>query len=169
MNGAVSQTFDASVGLGRAAYLSWASMKAPVMAWLWFLNVLYWVSFVYWPRPEAVAAAVSYLAVGLLIVWMVVRQRGLTRLSGLIHLPWVPFVVYLGFRLYSDTGSSLSIEADGLYYIWLVTIFWSTVVCLLLDAADVVRWIAGERYVLGTPAAAAAGASKLAPVDWRDG
>jgi hypothetical protein len=134
------------------------------MAWLWYLNLLYWGAFAWLPRPEAVWTLVAYLAVGPLIVVMIRAQRGLTRLAGLIHLPWVPLTLYLGLRLFTDIlGPGLSPATDGLFHGWLLLLFCSTLVCLALDAADVVRWLAGERYVLGTPAAAAAGASKLAP------
>ena len=159
-------TFDPSLPLYKVAYRSWASMKPGVMAWLWYLNAIYWIAFLYWPRGEAAGALASYLAVSLLIAWMISSQRGLTRLTGLIHLPWVPFVAYLGIRLFSDVlGERLSIEGDALYYIWLQIVFWSTSMCLVLDALDVVRWLAGERYVLGTPAAEEAGASRLARQD----
>lgn len=167
MQAALPQAFSHKLKPNRVALLSWLSIKPLVMVWLWYLNVIYWVAFLYWPKPEAVAAVVSYVAVAPLVAWMIDRQRGLTRLSGLIHLPWIPFAVYLGFRLFSDElGPRLSLESDGVFYGWLILVFWSTVICLILDVVDVMRWLAGQRYVLGTPAAAAAGASKLAPLDW---
>ena len=99
--------FDRAWPLYKAAYRSWSSMKTWVMVWLWYLNVLYWIAFAYWPRAEAVGAVAAYLAVGPLIVWTLRHHRGLTRLSGLIHLPWVPFAGYLGLRLFSDLLLSL--------------------------------------------------------------
>jgi len=146
-----------------AFHRSWRSMKGWVMAWLWALNVIYWLGLVFLPRPEAVWVLVAYAAVAPLIVVMARRQRGLTRLSGLIHLPWVPLALYLGLRLFTDLlGPALSSADGAAYVLWLQVLFWSTLVCLSADAFDVVRWFAGERFVLGTPAAHAAGASKLA-------
>lgn len=146
----------------RAVLRSWLSMKNWVMAWLWYLNVLYWIGFFYLDRIEAAWAIASYLAVGPILVIMVRSQRGLTRLSGLIHIPWVPYVGYLGLRLYTDALGEPASAADGVFYFtWLHVVFWSTAVCLALDFADVVRWWRGERYVLGSAAAHAAGASKL--------
>lgn len=157
--------FDPALPLGTVAQRSWRAIKTPVMVWLWTLNVLYWMALFYWPRAEAMWALVAYLAVGPMIAAMIACQRGLTRLSGLIHLPWVPFSVYLGLRLYSDAlGPALSPASDPVYFAWVQVLFVATLLCLLLDAVDVLRWLSGERYVLGTPAAAAAGASKLAPV-----
>ncbi|NOX51679.1 MAG: hypothetical protein GXP16_14275 [Gammaproteobacteria bacterium] len=164
MNTATRQVFDSSTPTHVAAFQSWRSMKTWVAIWLWYLNVLYWVGFFSLSRPEAVWAVISYLAVGPLIVLMITQQRGLTRLAGLIHVPWVPFTFYLGLRLFSDVlGPSLSIQDGTFYYLWLQLMFWSTLVCIGLDVMDVKRWFAGERYVLGTPAAFEVGASKLAP------
>lgn len=163
MNNGLPEQFDSALPLGTVVLRSWLSLKGWVMAWLWYLNVLYWVSFVYLPRSEAVWIAVAYFGVGPLVYLMVTRQRGLTRLAGVIHLPWVPLLAYLALRLFSDAlGPALSPAADPVYYFWLQVLFWSTLVCVVIDAVDVARWLAGERYVLGTPAAVAAGASKPA-------
>lgn len=154
-------TLDSTLPLHKAVLTSWLSMKTAVMIWLWYLNVLYWVGFYYMPRPEAVWSAIAYLAIGPLIFVMVTRQRGLTRLTGLIHLPWLAFAVYLGLRLFTDLlGTRVSLQRDGVYYIWLQAVFWSTSVCLCLDGIDVIRWLQGERYVLGSTAAIQAGTCK---------
>ena len=164
MSNASLAAFDSSLPLGTVALRSWKSMKTPVMVWLWYLNALYWVGFLYLPRPEAVWALAAYFAVGPLIAAMIISQRGLTRLAGLIHLPWVPLTAYLGLRLFTDLlGAPLAAADDAVYYFWMQLVFWSTLACISLDAIDVVRWLRGERYVLGTPAAAERGASKLAP------
>lgn len=142
---------------------SWLSIKTGVMAWLWYLNVLYWIAFFQLDRPEAFWTAVSYLAVGPILLGMVWWQRGLTRLTGLIHLPWVPFTVYLGLRLLTDVLGPAASMADGaFYYLWLHAVFWATLICVVLDVVDAIRWLAGERHVFGSPAAYAAGASKRA-------
>lgn len=148
------------------AWRSWRSLKRWVLVWLWYLNVLYWVAFLYLPREEAIWVIASYLAVGPFIATLVAMQRGLTRLSGLIHLPWVPLTAYLGLRLFTDQlGPAVSTQHGALYAYWLHLVFWSTLACLALDTADVVRWLLGERYVMGTPLAAAHDASRLAP-EW---
>ena len=156
-------SFDSNISTGRAALQSWLSMKNWVMAWLWYLNALYWVGLLFLDRAEAKWALVSYVAIGPIIAIMVVSQRGLTRLSGLIHIPWLVFTVYLGLRLYTEAlGPRVNFATEGIFYgIWLSVVFWSTLICVVLDMADIVRWLKGERYVLGTPAAYAAGASKL--------
>ncbi|MGB0513417.1 MAG: hypothetical protein ACPGJE_01100 [Wenzhouxiangellaceae bacterium] len=161
----LAATFDSSIPTGQAAWQSWSAMQNWVMVWLWYLNVLYWVGFFYLSHAEAKWALISYAAIGPIVTVMIIKQRGLTRLSGLIHIPWLIFTVYLGLRLYSDALGPALTAADGgaFYAAWLHVVFWSTLICVVLDIIDVGRWFAGERYVLGTPAAQAAGASKLAP------
>ncbi len=158
-----AETTAAPQSVASRAFHSWLSMKTGVMIWLWYLNVLYWVAFFQSGHPEAFWAAISYVAVGPILVPMVWWQRGLTRLTGLIHLPWVPFTGYLGLRLFTDVLGPASSMADGAFFhLWLHGLFWSTLICVGFDVIDVIRWLAGERYVLGSPAAYAAGASKLA-------
>jgi hypothetical protein len=133
------------------------------MAWLWYLNAIYWIAVLYVPRKEAIVALIAYLAVGPLIAIMLILQRGITYLTALIHLPWVPFAIYLALRLFTDVlGPTLTLMNAGMYFVWLHAVLWSTMVCLALDALDIARWSRGQRFVFGTPAAAAAGASRMA-------
>ncbi len=163
MTSPLAAKFDPELPLRVAAFRSWRSIKTPVMVWLWYLNLLYAVGLFHLDRPEAFWAVMSWLAVGPLIAVVIVRQRGLTRLSGLIHLPWLVFTVWLGMRLFTGSaGAPLSPAQGAFYFYWLHLTFWSTLICVAFDIVDVIRWLAGERYVLGTPAAAARGASKLA-------
>jgi len=164
MHAQPESSFPAELPLGSAAWRSWRSIKPSTMVWLWYLNALYWVGFFYLPRPEAFWVVIAYLAVGPMVFMLITLQRGLTRLSGLIHLPWIPLATFLTLRLYTDAiGPALSTADGALYTAWLHVLLASTVVCLVLDVVDVIRWLAGERYVLGTPAAADCGASRLAP------
>ena len=98
-------------------------------------------------------------------MWIAVRQGGLVRLLGVGHLiPWIPLLIYLELRLFGDeVGPQIIFTADSRLFIWAVTLWATLAICLVLDAYDVVRWFRGERFVLGTQAAADAGASKLAP------
>lgn len=65
-----------------------------MMAWLWYSNLLYWVFFFYLEFCEAFWAAVSCLMIGPTGKLLITRQRGLSRLAGLMPLPWQAFVIY---------------------------------------------------------------------------
>lgn len=154
----VSGEFAREIPTHRAIFRSWKSMKTWVMTWLWFLNAVYWPAFFWLDRIEARYAVVAYLMVLPFIVGLFVRQRGLTRLSGIIHLPFLVLIIWLFPRVFPSTH-------DGLYGLWLQTLFWATTVCVIFDAVDVVRWFRGERFRLGTPEAVAQRASKAAKSD----
>ena len=159
----IDDRLDDRLATGTAIYRSWASMKTGVMIWLWYLNAIYWFALLYLSEPEAFWAIIAYASIAPFIAVIAIRQRGLTRLSGFIHTPWLLFTIYLFLRLFTDVlGPALTPEIDAVYYWWLQVVFWSTLVCVLLDIWDIARWFNGERYVLGSVTAAMKGASKLA-------
>lgn len=157
-----SDESDRSGGLLGRIGASWRSMKTWVKAWLFFLNGVFLASVIFLDHPVGRWTLAAYLAAGPLLAAMLVIQRGLTRLLGLAHLvPWTPLVVYLALRLGTDRlGPPITPEGDPALFAWTALLLASTVVCLAFDVWDLVRWVRGERYVLGTGEAARAGASK---------
>jgi hypothetical protein len=63
---------------------------------------------------------------------------GFSRLLGLGHLPWIPLVVFLVLRLEQH-------PADDFYGIWLRVLIVIDSVSVLLDAANVIRYLRGDR------------------------
>ncbi len=135
-------------------------MKTWMMVYLWALNAVYWPAFGRLDQPESQWAAISYIAIAPNLVVMLPLQRGLTRLTGLIHIPWLIYVIWLGLRLFTDLAGSAANSP------WLQVVFWSTLACVLYDITDVVKWFQGHRYRYGTPVAVTAGASKPADTGW---
>lgn len=144
---------------------SWLSMKTWVKVRLFALNGLFLGALALLPAAEAKIVLLAYVASGPLLAYGMVKQRGLTRLLGAAHLvPWLPLVGYLVLRLSSDLlGPRLSAAGDPLLFTYLVGVLVATTVCLAADAYDIWRWVKGERFVLGSPEAARAGASLVAP------
>ncbi len=145
---------------------SWLAMKTWVKLWLFALNGVFLLALAFLPAIEARVILLAYVASGPLLAYGMVKQRGLTRLLGLGHLiPWLPLIAYLVARLETDLlGPSLSATANPFIYAYLWSVLATTVACLTMDAFDVWRWLRGERYVLGSPEAVRAGASRMAPV-----
>lgn len=168
MNGttATEGTHAASGSVWAEIGRSWLAMKTWVKVWLFYLNAVFLAALALVDRPLGRWALVAYLASGPLLLAMMVRQRGLTRLLGLAHLlPWIPLTVYLSGRLACDWfGPRLRFAADPWAAGYAALLLASVTICLAFDAADVVRWLRGERYVLGSPEAVRRGASKPAPV-----
>jgi hypothetical protein len=144
---------------------SWLSLKPWVKWWLFFLNAVFLAALAFVADPAARWILLAYAASGPLLAWLMVRQRGLTRLLGVAHLvPWVPLLAYIVLRLSSElVGPVVTFVAEPFFAGYLYILLACLVVCLVLDAWDVVRYHAGERYVLGSPEAVRRGASRPGP------
>ena len=134
---------------------SWLSMKQWVKMWLFLLNAVFLAALGFTHDPAATWILVGYVASGPLLLWMMVQQRGLTRLLGLAHLiPWVPLLLYVVLRVCSDvTGPLVLFQTQPIFATYLYVLLVCLVFCLSLDTWDVIRYIRGERYVLGSPEA----------------
>ena len=97
-------------------------------------------------RPEAQATLVA-LAASMLLMTLLTRSSGFTRLLGLGHAPWAPLLVWLLTRLDQ-------IPADGAFGLWVWALIVLNSASLVLDAVDVWRYVRGDRdeTVVGLPA-----------------
>ena len=144
---------------------SWLALKTWIKIWLFFLNGVFLAAFAFLPHPAAIWSLVAYFASGPPLIWLAHRQGGLSRILGVAHLvPWTPLVVYLAWLLAAD-GASAGIDAsrDPWLFGYVCLLLGSVVLCLAADAWDVVRWLRGERFLLGSREAVRAGASGPAP------
>jgi len=133
---------------------SWMSMKTWVKLWLFFLNFVFLLALAFVRDPIGRWTFAAYAAAGPLLMVFMIRQRGLTRLLGL---------VYLSLRMTSHlVGPMLTKEEDPLLFSYVILVLASAGACLALDFYDVYRWLRGERFVLGSEEAFRAGASRLA-------
>jgi len=150
------------VSTGRRIQLSWLSMKPVVKVWLFFLNAVFLAALLFPLQPLTIGVLVAYVAAGPLLAAFMIRQRGLTRLLGVAHIvPWVPLAGYLLLRLAGDAaGPRLNLDTHGALYAYVLLLLGTVSICLAFDIYDVVRWLRGERFVLGTPEAERAGASR---------
>lgn len=140
--------------LSRLAALghSWLGIKTWVKYWLFALNGAFLAAFCFWPSDIAKVSLIAYLATMPLLLAIMIVERGLTRLLGVGHLiTWIPLVVYLCGRLWSDAfGPQLSLDSNGPLYLYTATLLGFVVVCLAFDIYDLVRWIGGARSRLGS-------------------
>jgi hypothetical protein len=150
-----------TTGAWRRIGRSWLSMKTWVKIWLFFLNAVFLAAFAFPHDPLSFWTLLAYGVSGPLLMVMMRAQRGLTRLLGAAHLvPWTPLVVYLGLRLESSAaGPRVDASAEPALFTYVCLLLASVGICLALDAWDVVRWMRGERFVLGSREAFDAGAS----------
>lgn len=145
---------------------SWVAMKTWVKLWLFTLNGLFLAALAFWPEPAARLTLAAWVSAAPLLWALLVWQRGLTRALGLAHLvPWLPLLGYYGMRLTGDlVGPRISPTTEPGLYLYVLVMLAAVGICLALDMYDLARWLRGQRYRLGSPAAAAAGASCGRPV-----
>ena len=101
-------------------------MAANMVAPLFFIN-----------RIEAQAAFVA-INVGAFTGAFLYKKQGFTRLLGAMHWPWIFLLPFLWGRL--DV-----VSAGEPFGIWLRIVLVLNVLSLILDAVDVLKYVAGDR------------------------
>ncbi len=115
--------------------------KMPILWQLWLVllvagNLVVPLVFIDRLESQVVLAA---LAGAFLLMVVLTGFTGFTRLLGLGHLVfWTPLVIYLFGRL----GEA---PADDFFGIWLRSLLAINIISLIIDAVDVIRYIAGDR------------------------
>ncbi len=120
-----------------------------VQVWVWaFLLPVNLASFGVYARtghPLAGWAALGFVFVVLTNMTLVVRERGISRLTSLPHLiPWVPLQIWAGALIFLPNAD---MQPEVLVFAW--AYFLIVGVSNLFDAYDTLRWFRGEREVLG--------------------
>ena len=115
-------------------------LKLPLHWQLWLVllvtaNVV--TPFFFLHRPEARVVLGTILA-SMTLMTLLTARFGFTRIVGLGHILWIPMLALLFTRL----GDIPAIDAFG---IWIRALFALNGLSLVIDAADVIRYIAGER------------------------
>lgn len=115
-------------------------MRQPrwVVAWVgWLMVVNLLVPLFFLTHIEARVVLAVFAAAGMIMGFLTGRF-GFTRLLGLGHFVWFPLL----FWLWGRVGAVPPQEAFGL---WLRILMATNALSLLLDVADVGRYLAGER------------------------
>jgi hypothetical protein len=116
-------------------------MSWPVKIWLLLLvaaNAVAPLLFLQRVEAQAVLAA---MMIGAMLMSLLTARFGFTRILGLGHILWIPLVGWLAFRL----GQ---IPADDAFGMWIRGVMFLNTVSLVIDTADVVRFVTGDRKEL---------------------
>ncbi len=115
-------------------------MRMPIHWQLW-LMLLVAVNLViplfYLDRLEA-QVVVGVFVASLVLFSILTARVGFTRLLGLGHILWVPLLWFLWTRLEQN-------PPDDLFGIWIRTLMTLNAMSFVIDAIDVIRYIAGDR------------------------
>jgi len=95
------------------------------------------VPLVYFDHLEARIVLIAFLA-GFVLLVVLTGKFGFSRILSLGHILWIPLVLFLLGRL--DLHA-----ADQPYGLWMRSVIVLNSISLIIDVADVVRYIRGER------------------------
>ena len=115
-------------------------MKMPFHWQLWLvllLTVNLIVPFFYIDRVEA-QVVLAVLVASFVLSTILTARVGFTRLLGLGHILWIPLLWFLWTRLVQN-------PPHDLFGIWIRTLMTLNAMSLVIDAIDVIRYIAGDR------------------------
>ena len=115
----------------------------PLVIWVMVLMTMNTVSIVFLKRVEARWVLAAWIPNGIFMSYLL-TQFGYTRMLGLSHIVfWTPLLAYLWKRRKQwDVSGSLTGK-------WLVGLFTVNLISLLIDYADIVRYLMGDHGVLG--------------------
>ena len=88
-------------------------------------------------RLEAQVVLAAFLA-SVVLMTAIVAVSGFTRLLGLGHVFWIPLLWFLWARLDEIPG-------DAFFGLWLRVLITLNVLSLVVDSADVIRYMAGDK------------------------
>ncbi len=113
-------------------------MSWPVKVWLLLLVAANSVAPLFFLQRVEAQAVVAAMMISATLMSLLTARFGFTRLLGLGHILWVPLLAFLFTRM-DD------IPASDAFGIWIRVLFVLNGISLVIDAVDVIRYIAGER------------------------
>ena len=113
-------------------------MPLPVKMWLLLLVAANGVAPLFFLDRVEAQAVLAAMMIGAMLMSLLTARFGFTRILGLGHVLWIPLLGWLAFRL----GE---IPADDAFGVWIRGLMVVNTLSLVLDAADVIRYAAGDR------------------------
>ena len=115
-------------------------LKMPLPARLWLMllvpvNLVVPLFFI--GHLEAQVILGAFVGSGVLMT-VLTALTGFSRMLGLGHILWIPLLVFLWTRLNQ-------IPADDFFGVWVRVLMALNAMSLIIDAADIVRYVAGDR------------------------
>lgn len=87
---------------------------------------------------------ITFLVIGMFNLPMAYFQNGLTRLLSFPHLLWFGLLAYLGVQLWGQEALQI-----GALRNYAIAVFLINTISLGFDTVECIRWMQGEREVLG--------------------
>lgn len=113
-------------------------MPMPWQGWLMLLVGANLIAPLFFLNSLEAQATVATMLLSMALMTVLTARFGFTRILGLGHVLWIPLLIFLLVSL-------RSIPADDTFGIWIRTLILLNATSLLIDARDVIRYIAGDR------------------------
>jgi hypothetical protein len=114
-----------------------AGLPAPVRIWVAALGAVNLASVFFLDRPEG-RVVLGGMLLGAIIQMAIFARQGFVRLLGIGHFHWFPMLYWLFSRL----GE---IRTESALFTWIALLLIFDGISLIIDVADVVKYIAGDR------------------------
>ena len=137
MNARLTRLLRSILGLPRWLHGWVAILIATNMAALWFLD-----------HPIGLWTAIAFAAVAAMNLPVMLIQGGITRLMSVPHMIWLPLLFYIVGELVGTDAPAVG----SAIWTFAITVFVVNLVSVMFDLLDIVRWLNGEREILGLDA-----------------
>lgn len=122
-------------------------LPAWVKAWLTILISANTASLAFLDSDVGRCTALAFAVVCLINVPTIVVQRGLTRLLSFPHFVWFPLCAYLALQLWGAHPLP-----HGMVRVYALIVLYCNGISLAFDIVDAIKWVRGQREVLGVAA-----------------
>lgn len=113
-------------------------MPAPWQGWLMLLVGANLMAPLFFLNRLEAQATLAAMLLSMALMTVLTARFGFTRILGLGHILWIPLLIFLLLSL-------RAIPADDTFGIWIRALILLNATSLLIDARDVIRYMAGDR------------------------
>lgn len=120
-------------------------VRSLAIGWqVWLLSLMtvnFFIPVYFYRYPEAQLTIAVFFAGGIIGI-VLVKVQGFTRLLGLMHILWIPLIIYMAGKLDVYAAS----QPIGL---WIRGLLVLNGISIFIDCVDVMRYVYGERKPIG--------------------
>ena len=110
----------------------------PVKLWVGLLVIFNMIIPLFFLERLEAQVVLAAIMASMLLMTLITSTTGFTRLLGLGHIFWIPLLYFLGTHLDQ-------IPPDDGFGVWVRALMVINATSLVIDAVDVLRYLAGER------------------------
>jgi len=114
------------------------NQSLPVRLWVGLMVIFNMIIPLFFLERLEAQVVLAAIMASMLLMTLITSTTGFTRLLGLGHIFWIPLLFFLGTHLDQ-------IPPDDGFGVWVRALMVINATSLVIDAVDVLRYLAGER------------------------